>query len=218
MKSEKEQYICSETLRRFTSIKQYVQSIPNRYPINSSCSRCGDSWLETNDCDSKESSYYLGGWTLRFLLLFSKAKKVSKNAFSIYPRHFPSFHFATNGTTDKAHDLIRTNTLLASQLWFKERLCSFSPVALRSSAAGKLLFEPNYYLRWWILSYNKSTSFGSSRKECFWEWFSALREHFDKLNVSPQRPQCITSGSAGSAVTSMKPTMVYGTVLLDWFQ
>lgn len=106
--------------------------------------------------DSIESSYYLGEWTLRFLLLFSKAKKVSKNAFLIYPRHFPSFRFATNGTTDKAHDLIRTNMSLTSQLCFKETLCFFSLVALQHGSAKKLLFEPSYFLGRWTLRNFKS--------------------------------------------------------------
>lgn len=76
---------------------------------------------------------------------FPEQKKVTKKCSTIYPRHFPSFRFAANGTTDKAYDLNRTNTLLASQLCFKETLCLFSPVALRSSAMGKLLFEPSYF-------------------------------------------------------------------------
>ena len=83
-----------------------------------------------------------------FLTFCWRPKSKQKGRFSIYPRHFPTFRFATNGTTDKAYDLIRTNTLLASQLCFKETLCFFSPVALRSSAVGKLLFKPSYLLGW----------------------------------------------------------------------
>ena len=69
---------------------------------------------------------------------FTEQKKVTKKCSTIYPRHFPSFRFATNGTTDKAHDLNRAKLLLASPLCHKETLCFFSLGALRYSAEGKL--------------------------------------------------------------------------------
>jgi hypothetical protein len=69
---------------------------------------------------------------------FTEQKKVTKKCSTIYPRHFPSFRFATNGTTDKAHDLNRAKLLLASPLCLKETQCFFSLVALRYSADGKL--------------------------------------------------------------------------------
>jgi hypothetical protein len=73
-----------------------------------------------------------------FFLLFSKAKKVSKNAFSIFSRSLPTLLFVTLGTAAKSLDLIRTKLLLTSQHSFIKIHHFVSLVALQHGSVKKL--------------------------------------------------------------------------------